>query len=121
MTCLIPARWAARVFSFRPPIGRTSPRRVISPVMARSWWTARAEIFLDAILIDGHVIGRAGHDLGGDPAGDAADAALEIAHAGLAGVAFDDVIQCRVEKSRVLLLQTIGLELTRNQIALCNI
>ena len=32
----IPARIAARLFSFRPPIGRTSPRKVISPVIATS-------------------------------------------------------------------------------------
>ena len=32
----MPARLAARTFSFIPPTGRTSPRRVISPVMATS-------------------------------------------------------------------------------------
>ncbi len=32
----MPARWAAMTFSLTPPMGRTSPRRVISPVMARS-------------------------------------------------------------------------------------
>ncbi len=32
----MPARIAARLFSFKPPIGRTSPRKVISPVIATS-------------------------------------------------------------------------------------
>ena len=30
----MPPRWAASNFSLSPPMGRTSPRRVISPVMA---------------------------------------------------------------------------------------
>ena len=34
ITSLIPARLAARSFSFKPPIGSTFPRRVISPVIA---------------------------------------------------------------------------------------
>src|SRR2546422_6174115 len=34
VTVSILARRAARTFSFTPPIGRTLPRRVISPVMA---------------------------------------------------------------------------------------
>jgi hypothetical protein len=33
---LIPARWAASVFSRTPPIGSTWPVKVISPVMATS-------------------------------------------------------------------------------------
>ena len=41
---LIPARFAASVFSFSPPIGSTSPRSVISPVMATSWRTGRFSI-----------------------------------------------------------------------------
>src|SRR6266481_5341477 len=36
ITVEMPARMAARLFSFNPPIGRTSPRKVISPVMATS-------------------------------------------------------------------------------------
>ena len=32
----MPARWAASSFSFRPPMASTSPRSVISPVMATS-------------------------------------------------------------------------------------
>ena len=36
MTVLIPASLAASSFSLSPPIGRTRPRRVISPVMATS-------------------------------------------------------------------------------------
>ncbi len=35
-TVFTPARCAARSFDFSPPMGRTRPRRVISPVMARS-------------------------------------------------------------------------------------
>ena len=35
-TVFIPAFLAARSFSFKPPIGSTRPRSVISPVMARS-------------------------------------------------------------------------------------
>src|SRR5437773_2601204 len=40
---LMPARTAPSTFSFTPPIGRTRPRRVISPVMARSWRTERRD------------------------------------------------------------------------------
>ncbi len=36
MTVLMPACFAARIFSFRPPMGRIRPRRVISPVIATS-------------------------------------------------------------------------------------
>ena len=32
----MPERWAARIFSLRPPIGSTRPRSVISPVIATS-------------------------------------------------------------------------------------
>ena len=32
----MPPRWAANSFSFKPPIGRTSPLKVISPVIATS-------------------------------------------------------------------------------------
>lgn len=38
-TVEMPSRKAAMLFSFRPPMGRTLPCRVISPVMARSWRT----------------------------------------------------------------------------------
>jgi hypothetical protein len=38
-----PARWAARTFSLTPPTGSTRPRRVISPVMARSLRTIRPD------------------------------------------------------------------------------
>ena len=40
---VMPARTAPRIFSLSPPIGRTRPERVISPVMARSWRTGRPE------------------------------------------------------------------------------
>ncbi len=38
--CVMPPRCAASSFSFRPPIGSTSPRSVISPVIATSLRTA---------------------------------------------------------------------------------
>ena len=38
-TVVMPARWAARSFSFSPPIASTRPRRVSSPVIARSRFT----------------------------------------------------------------------------------
>src|SRR5919206_502201 len=41
---LMPARWAASVFSFRPPIGSTLPRSVTSPVIATSRRTGRPVI-----------------------------------------------------------------------------
>jgi hypothetical protein len=49
-----PARWAARTFSFTPPIGRTLPRKVISPVIATSRRVlifARAEIMAVASVM----------------------------------------------------------------------
>ncbi len=39
-TFFIPPRRAARSFSFNPPIGKTRPRKVISPVIAISLCTA---------------------------------------------------------------------------------
>ena len=42
-TVLMPARSAASVFSFTPPIGSTSPRRLISPVIAISLRTVRPD------------------------------------------------------------------------------
>ncbi len=53
-TWLIPARSAASAFSFRPPIGSTRPRRVISPVIATSLRTGipvREETRAVAIVI----------------------------------------------------------------------
>ena len=40
ITVFMPACFAARIFSFRPPTGKTRPRRVISPVIATSGRTA---------------------------------------------------------------------------------
>ena len=40
-TVSMPARSAASAFSFTPPIGTTSPRRLISPVIAMSCRTVR--------------------------------------------------------------------------------
>ena len=42
ITVFMPACFAARIFSLRPPIGRTRPRRVISPVIATSGRTGLA-------------------------------------------------------------------------------
>ncbi len=36
---LIPARFAARIFSLIPPTGNTLPRKVISPVIAKNGFT----------------------------------------------------------------------------------
>src|SRR5450759_5561606 len=41
MIVLIPALYAASTFSLIPPTGRTAPRKVISPVMARSFLILR--------------------------------------------------------------------------------
>ena len=64
MKVLMPARWAARTFSFSPPTGSTRPRRVISPVMATSRRTGRpvsAEISAVAMVMpaDGPSLGMA--------------------------------------------------------------
>jgi hypothetical protein len=40
----MPARCAATTFSLMPPTGSTSPRRLISPVIATSGCTLRAVI-----------------------------------------------------------------------------
>ena len=42
MTSVRPARWAARTFCLRPPIGRTAPCSVISPVMPTVSLTGRS-------------------------------------------------------------------------------
>ena len=60
----MPTRCAASAFSLSPPIGSTRPRRVISPVMARSLRTGRrvsAEIIASAIVMpaDGPSFGMA--------------------------------------------------------------
>ena len=41
MSCRNPARYAASTFSFTPPISRTFPRSVTSPVIATSRRTGR--------------------------------------------------------------------------------
>ena len=54
ITVSIPPRWAAKAFSFNPPIGRIRPRKVISPVMAISFFTGirvRADAKAVAIAI----------------------------------------------------------------------
>ena len=40
MMVFIPAQWAARIFSFRLPTGRTWPTRDISPVIAVVWFSS---------------------------------------------------------------------------------
>ena len=64
MTVVMPARWAARIFSLRPPIGSTRPRSVISPVIATSRRTgmrSSAETSAGAIVMpaDGPSLGMA--------------------------------------------------------------
>ena len=52
-TVLIPAFLAASNFSFRPPMGRILPRRVISPVIAtsaRAFWPVMADIMAVAMV-----------------------------------------------------------------------
>ena len=61
------ARFAANIFSLSPPIGRTRPRRVISPVMAKSRLTGvpeNAEAIAVAIVMPAE-----GPSLGMAPAG----------------------------------------------------
>ena len=61
------ARLAARIFSFRPPIGSTRPRRVISPVIATSRRTGMFErLEARAVAI---VMPAEGPSLGIAPAG----------------------------------------------------
>jgi hypothetical protein len=48
MMVRIPARSAAMDFSFKPPIGKTNPRNVTSPVMATSLLTGRFSRVPDA-------------------------------------------------------------------------
>ena len=43
MMSFTPDLLAAKIFSFIPPTGRTSPRSVISPVIARFLFTLRFE------------------------------------------------------------------------------
>ena len=64
---LIPARCAPSTFSFRPPIGNTLPRSVISPVMATSWRTGRP-VISDASAV-AMVTPAEGPSLGTAPAG----------------------------------------------------
>ncbi len=64
MTVVMPMRRAARAFSFRPPMGSTFPRRVISPVIATSRRTGvrvKAEIRAVAMVMpaDGPSLGIA--------------------------------------------------------------
>ena len=51
---VMPSRYAAKTFSFNPPMASTRPRSVISPVMATSLLTFRpvsAEIIAVAIVM----------------------------------------------------------------------
>ncbi len=64
---MIPPRWAASSFSFTPPIGSTRPRRVISPVIARSLRAGtRSSADASAVAI---VIPAEGPSLGVAPSG----------------------------------------------------
>ena len=67
ITVLIPARCAAKTFSFTPPIGSTLPRSVISPVIATSLCTGRP-VTADASAV-ASVMPADGPSLGTAPAG----------------------------------------------------
>ena len=61
---LMPARFAARIFSLMPPTGSTFPRNVISPVIARfgrtlRWVNAEAMEVAMVIPADGPSLGTA--------------------------------------------------------------
>ena len=61
------ARLAASIFSLSPPIGRTRPRKVTSPVMATSWragMLAKLDIMAVAMVMPAE-----GPSLGMAPAG----------------------------------------------------
>src|SRR5438067_1007936 len=110
----MPARSAASVFSFTPPIGSTSPRSEISPVIATSERTGmpvRSDTSARNIATPalGPSLGVAQHG---------ADFALEVAHAGLACVVADDGAQGLVGNGGFLGTQPVGLELPFNQVAL---
>ncbi len=63
----IPRRWAASAFSFSPPIGRTSPWSVTSPVIATSSRTRRpVSSDMSAVTI---VMPALGPSFGIEPAG----------------------------------------------------
>ena len=63
------------------------------------------------------LVGPADH-LGGDGAGHRADVALQVAHAGLAGVALDDPPQRVVLERGLVGGQAVGLELPGDEVAL---
>ena len=48
----------------------------------------------------------------------AADVALQVSHAGLAGVALDDPAEGRVEEPHLLGRQAVGFKLARDEVAL---
>src|SRR5207247_6439202 len=79
---------------------------------------AGAEEFFDLFGGDDFGFLFAADDLSGDAAGDRADAALEVAHTGLAGVAFDDVAEGVVLELGLALLQAVGFELAGDEILL---
>ena len=52
MIVFILARWAAKTFSLRPPMGSTFPRKVISPVIATSRLVGiRVSVDTNAVVI----------------------------------------------------------------------
>ena len=78
-----------------------------------------AEQLADPRLGHGHLaLGAALGDLARDLAADAADLALELAHAGLARVIGDDHAQRRVGERDLALGQAVALDLARDQVAL---
>src|SRR3989449_236202 len=137
----IPARTAPNTFSFTPPIGSTRPRRVTSPVIARSWRAGRrdsTETSAVAIVTpaDGPSFGMApagtcmwmsvfANASSGMPSWSAwdlasqlADLALELADASLARVTRDDSAQRGVGDRELLGGEPVFRELPRNEIPL---
>ena len=67
-TVSTPARIAARLFSFKPPIGSTKPRNVISPVIATSFRTG-VPVKSEAMAVNTWRCRRDGPSLGTAPLG----------------------------------------------------
>src|SRR5665648_923939 len=112
ITVVMPARWAARVFALRPPMGSTWPVRVTSPVIATSALTG-VPVTSEQIAVA--IVGGLDH-LARELAADGADLALQVTHAGFARVARDDLDDRLVAEGHLLRLEAVGVDLPRHQI-----
>src|SRR5439155_374952 len=102
-TSLMPARFAPSTFSFTPPIGRTTPESVISPLIASRSFTGRPLSKLtSAVTIaapaDGPSFGTAPRVF----ARNRRDLALQVAHARFSGEAVDNLLQALVRELDLL-------------------